>query len=356
MHVRFWGVRGSIPAPLSDEQFRHKIRLIIAPKERRSRERAFQRSYLRRSPIPRGATYGGNTSCVELRQDGSILSLDAGSGLRELGLSLTAQGATFEAEPFSILVTHFHWDHIQGFPFFEPCYRAGNRILVASAVAGVEEAFRAQMAAPFFPKPLDELPATVTFNTLPVGETVAMGAFRIRAIRLAHPNDAAGYRVEGGGASLVYLTDMELAAADGPMQEAVKAACQGADLVIADTQFDREEASQKADWGHSTIFQFIDLLAGTPVSRLALFHYDPKYADETIDEIYYEALRYLRTRAHDWGCTLIASHEGLELSLPGPAEKNQAVDYPEAADSPGADYPGAAERPGSTSSGGRADV
>jgi glyoxylase-like metal-dependent hydrolase (beta-lactamase superfamily II) len=198
------------------------MRLIIAPKERRSRERDFQPSYLQKSPIPRGATYGGNTSCVELRQDGSILSLDAGSGLRELGLSLTAQDKSFETEPFSILVTHFHWDHIQGFPFFEPCYRAENRILIASALAGVEEAFRAQMAPPFFPKPLDELPATVTFKLLPVGEGVELGAFRVRAISLAHPNGATGYRVEGGGASLVYLTDTELAATDPQMQQAIK--------------------------------------------------------------------------------------------------------------------------------------
>jgi len=339
VHVRFWGVRGSIPAPLSDEQFRQKMRVIIAPKERRSRDRSFQPSYLQRSPIPRGATYGGNTSCVELRQDGSILSLDAGSGLRELGLYLTAQGKSFEAEPFYVLVTHFHWDHIQGFPFFEPCYRAENRILIASAVAGVEEAFRAQMAPPFFPKLLEELPATVTFRVLPFGETVELGAFRVRSIPLAHPNGAAGYRVEGGGASLVYLTDTELTVADPQMQQAIKDACQGADLVIGDTQFDREEASRKADWGHSTIFQFIDLLAGTSVSRLALFHYDPKYTDETIDEIYYQALRYLRTKAYKWGCSLLASHEGLELSLPGPAEKGQTADSLQATDLPGTSRP-----------------
>jgi phosphoribosyl 1,2-cyclic phosphodiesterase len=339
VHVRFWGVRGSIPAPLSDEQLRQKMRLIIAPKERRSRERDFQPSYLQKSPIPRGATYGGNTSCVELRQDGSILSLDAGSGLRELGLSLTAQDKSFETEPFSILVTHFHWDHIQGFPFFEPCYRAENRILIASALAGVEEAFRAQMAPPFFPKPLDELPATVTFKLLPVGEGVELGAFRVRAIPLAHPNGATGYRVEGGGASLVYLTDTELAATDPQMQQAIKEFCQGADLVIADTQFDRDEASRKADWGHSTIFQFIDLLAGTSVSRLALFHYDPKYTDETIDEIYYQALRYLRTKAYKWGCSLLASHEGLELILPGPAETSRTASSLQATDLPGTSRP-----------------
>ncbi|MCK4300255.1 MAG: MBL fold metallo-hydrolase, partial [Planctomycetes bacterium] len=112
MDVRFWGVRGSIPAPLSDQDIRHKLRLIIAPDERRGPERAAQPSYVRRSPVPRGATYGGNTSCVELRQDGSILSLDAGSGLRPLGLRLSAEGTTFETEPFYLLVSHFHWDHI----------------------------------------------------------------------------------------------------------------------------------------------------------------------------------------------------------------------------------------------------
>lgn len=320
MDVRFWGVRGSIPAPLSDQDIRHKLRLIIAPDERRSPERAAQPSYMRRSPVPRGATYGGNTSCVELRQDGSVLSLDAGSGLRPLGLRLSAEGTTFEAEPFYLLVSHFHWDHIQGFPFFEPCYRPGNRIVVCSALAGLEEAFHRQMSSPFFPKPLDELPAEVTFKTLPLGETVELGAFRVRSIRLAHPNASSGYRVEGGGASVVYLTDTELGAADPQMLQSITALCQDADLVIADTQFDREEASRRADWGHSTIFQFIDLLAGTTVRRLALFHYDPKYADEAIDEIYYEARRFLSAQAPGWSCELVASHEGLELRLPGVAQ------------------------------------
>lgn len=318
MHLRFWGVRGSIPAPLSDEQIRHKLRLVIAPEERRSPERRSQPSYLRRSPVPRGATYGGNTSCVALREGGSVLSLDAGSGLRELGLRLSAEGATFEEEPFYLLVTHFHWDHIQGFPFFEPCYRAGNRIAVLSALDGLQEAFGTQMSAPFFPKPLGELPARVTFERLPVGETVSLGAFTVRAILLAHPGGAAGYRVEAGGAAVVYLTDTELRAADPQMLREVKAFCQDADLVIADTQFDREEATRKADWGHSTIFEFLDLLAGSSVRRLALFHYAPRYRDETIDEIYYEAHRYLRSQSPDWHCQLAASHEGLELNLPEP--------------------------------------
>lgn len=269
--------------------------------------------------MPRGATYGGNTSCVALREGGSILSLDAGSGLRELGLRLTAEEVTFEEEPFYLLVTHFHWDHIQGFPFFEPCYRAGNRIVVLSALDGLQEAFRTQMSPPFFPKTLDELPAQVTFRRLPVGEVERLGAFTVRAIMLAHPNGAAGYRVEAGGAAVVYLTDTELGASSPQMLQKVRTFCEDADLVIADTQFDREEVSLRADWGHSSIFEFIDLLVGTSVRRLALFHYDPRYSDETIDEIYYEARRYLRSRAPDWSCELLASHEGLELNLPEPS-------------------------------------
>jgi len=108
------------------------------------------------------------------------------------------------------------------------------------------------------------------------------------------------------------------------MLQKIKEFCRDADLVIADTQFDREEASRKADWGHSTIFQFIELLTGTPVRQLALFHYDPKYSDETIDEIYYEALRFRNDRAADWPCQLLASHEGLELNLPYPPPRGRS--------------------------------
>lgn len=316
MHVRFWGVRGSIPSPLSDDEIRQKIRLIITPQGGRSAAQPEPSSYGIKPASARGATYGGNTSCVELRQDGTVLSLDAGSGIRLLGLRLSSEGVGFEDEPFYLLVSHYHWDHIQGFPFFEPCYRSGNHISIYSAMPGLEEAFRTQMSPPFFPRSLDELPAQLTFHQLAEDETAQLGAFRVRSLKLAHPNGAAGYRVEGGGASVVYLTDTELRAAGPELLKATREFCWDADLVIADTQFDRDEATRKADWGHSSIFEFIDLVAGTPVVRLALFHYDPKYADETIDQIYYEALKLRNSHHPDWSCELLAAHEGLELSLP----------------------------------------
>ena len=328
MHVRFWGVRGSIPSPLSDDEFRRKISLVLRPAEAVSAARRERLSYGIKPASARGATYGGNTSCVELRQDRSILSLDAGSGIRPLGLRLSSEGVRFEDEPFFLLVTHYHWDHIQGFPFFEPGYRSGNRIAVYSAMPGLREALRTQMSSPFFPKPLDELPAELTFHRLTEDEAAQLGAFRVHSLKLAHPNHSAGYRVEGGGASVVYLTDTELRAAGPDLLEATREFCRDADLVIADTQFDRDEARKKADWGHSTIFEFIELLAGIPVGRLALFHYDPKYSDETIDQIFSEALKFLSAHHRDWSCELMASHEGLELSLPQAPPRSRAASTP----------------------------
>jgi len=312
LYVRFWGVRGSIPSPLSDAQLRDKLRSVISPGPRGADGPRLQKNSL----APRGGTYGGNTSCVELSQGGSRIALDAGSGLRLLGLRLSEQGFTFEDEPFHVLVTHFHWDHIQGFPFFEFCYRPGSRIAVYSAVEGVEEAFRGQMSPPFFPKPLDEVAAEVTFHEFRPGEVLTIGHFTVEAMEVPHPNGAAGYRIAGGGARVVYLTDVELQAAQPHMLERLRDFCRGSDLVIADTQFGRGEITRKADWGHSSIFQFVELLASTPIKRLALFHYDPSYSDETIDDIYYEAVDLIRARAPEWQCELLASHEGLELNLP----------------------------------------
>jgi phosphoribosyl 1,2-cyclic phosphodiesterase len=253
---------------------------------------------------------------VELQQGNSHLALDAGSGLRVLGLRLGEQGSTFADEPFYVLVTHYHWDHIQGFPFFEFCYREGSRITVCSAVSGLEDAFRTQMSPPFFPKSLDDVAGEVTFQQFSPDQPIELGEFTVRAIDIPHPNGASGYRVEGGGASVVYLTDMELQAAEEGVLDGLRSFCSGADLIIADTQFGRGEITRKADWGHSSVFQFIELLAGRPVARLALFHYDPKYTDEIIDDIYKEAVAFAREQAPDWPCELIASHEGLELSLP----------------------------------------
>jgi ribonuclease BN (tRNA processing enzyme) len=131
---------------------------------------------------------------------------------------------------------------------------------------------------------------------------------------------------------VVYLTDVELQAAEPGVLEGIREFCTGADLVIADTQFGRGEITRKADWGHSSVFQFIELLSGTAVKRLALFHYDPKYTDEVIDEIYYEATAFAREQAPDWACELIASHEGLELSLPAPEPAGRTSDNSGGAD------------------------
>ena len=221
MQIEFWGVRGSIA-----------------------------------SPGPDTAAIGGNTSCVALCCGGSNIILDAGTGLRGLGDSRLTElrGAPLEA---TLLLSHFHWDHIQGLPFFVPAYLPSTRLTIMGAGNGVmslEETLVHQMSAPVFPVRLDELRAELTLREIRAGEPFAAGEATVRAAKLNHPGGVHAFRVEHGGRSVVYATDTEHYECLDP---ALVALAQGADVLIYDAQYTPEEyrgeiGPSKVGWGHST--------------------------------------------------------------------------------------------------------
>lgn len=250
LRVRFWGVRGSIA-----------------------------------TPMPETLGVGGNTSCVEVRAAGGPpLVLDLGTGARALGDALvhTADGAALDV---SVLLSHFHWDHIQGFPFFAPLYGPGNRVtLYASAADGrPRDLLEGQMQAPYFPVDFDALPAAVRFVTLMPFEAVEVGGVRVVPFPVHHTQHVFGFRLEAGGASAVYCTDYEHGdpAADALVTEMAA----GADLLICDAQYTPEEYATREGWGHTTWEVAARLARRAGVGRLALFHHDPTHADADLDAI-----------------------------------------------------------------------
>jgi CheY-like chemotaxis protein len=303
MDVRFWGTRGSVA-----------------------------------KPGPSTLRYGGNTSCVELRSaDGTLIVLDCGTGAHALGHALTSSGERCDGH---LMITHTHWDHIQGFPFFSPLFTSGNTWdIYAPGGLGqqLERTLAGQMEYNYFPVTLAQLGATIRYHDLAEG-AFAVGDVRVVTQYLNHPALALGYRLQSGGTVVVYSADHEphapnpAARTDGEPrmhdedQRHVEFLA-GADLVVHDAQYTVEEYPHKTGWGHTPAEWAVDYAIAASAKRLALFHHDPLRDDEAVDRL----VEICRRRVFAAGSRLevFAAAEGLEVRL-----SERETSSPEAASPP----------------------
>lgn len=312
MKVKFWGTRGSIPTPISPAAIEDKIRQALrgAAGLDLSSEEAIER-YLQRLPETVRYTVGGNTACVEVRAGQQLLILDAGSSLRLMGYELMkgefgkGQGAA------DILISHTHWDHIQGLPFFGPGFVTGNRLTFHSPHAHLEAAFTGQQADMYFPVPLSYLRADVQFHHIPAEAWVQLGDMRVYSLKMSHPGESYGYRIEHEDASLVYATDAEYKQMEPENTQIYVDFFRDADLLVFDAQYSLNDALDRKDWGHSTPMIGAELAYRAGVRRLALFHHDPLSNDETIYAGLKQAEAYLAKRNSH--CQVMVASEGLEI-------------------------------------------
>jgi phosphoribosyl 1,2-cyclic phosphodiesterase len=284
-------------------------------------------------PGQRTVRYGGNTACVEIRADDELIILDAGSGIRELGLALQKE---FGANPMkvSLLITHPHWDHIQGFPFFIPFYNDKNQIHIFGydkVDSGLREILIGQMATPFFPIALYDLPGKLQFESLDQMD-FNIGKVRIVARRVNHPGVCLGYRVFTSKGSICYLPDHEpyeslalhSAESDAISAEEMKQRTlseraalmvflRDADVLIIDSQYTDEEYRSHVGWGHGSIGTAISQARDANVRKLVLFHHDPRHDDEMIDRMV-ESARALAADSGD-RLSIEAAREGAEITL-----------------------------------------
>ncbi len=248
--VRFWGVRGSIS--ISDAN---------------------------------SVRYGGNTSCLEIRCGDRLLIFDAGSGIRYLGNKLLESGEVIDAD---IFLTHTHYDHICGIPFFKPFFNPKNRFRLSAGHLLPETNLRTvlcgMMMTPLFPVPLEIFQSKIEFHDFMLGDALSAGAdVVIRTAPLNHPDRAAGYRVEFQGKSICYLTDTEHVA--GELDRNILGLIEGADVVIYDAMYTEEEYCNCAGWGHSTWQAGADLCDAAGVSQYVIFHHDPDHDDDFMDGV-----------------------------------------------------------------------
>ncbi len=305
MKVRFWGVRGSIPVP-------GKVT----------------------------ARYGGNTSCVEVRpRTGAPIIIDAGTGLRRLGKSLMEEQFREGKGKASILISHTHWDHVQGLPFFSPLYRAGNEVNIFARQRDMhlEAVFSAQNRAPYFPVPLSAMQADMRFHEVLEGAKFEIGDAKISCTQLNHPWIAIAYRVEVDGASVAYCSDTapmtdvllgtkfvtqlsidepltpDMAEELAVMRRGVIELARDADLLIYDTQFTKEEYRQRPHWGHSHPDDAIAVAREANVKRLCLFHHAPLRSDDDNDRILAQYRSVVTAQGDRF--ELVSAFEGLEIAL-----------------------------------------
>jgi phosphoribosyl 1,2-cyclic phosphodiesterase/ActR/RegA family two-component response regulator len=294
--LRFWGVRGSIP-----------------------------------TPGPTTLEYGGNTSCIEVRAEGQIIILDAGTGLRLLGHELTAE---FDNRPLeaTLLLTHTHWDHIQGLPFFLPVYRPQSQLLILGyegARDGLEHVLSSQMENPFFPIGLKQVPANVRIEELKE-LSFHVGPVRVEACFANHPGICVGYRLFTSGGSIAFFPDNEpMHAPRGVKPTAAEVAIaresarhrdhkiidflRSTDVLIMDAQYDAEEYEQHIGWGHGCLDDVVALAIEAEVKRLFLFHHDPNHDDAKIRQMVTSARALAAARKSQ--LEIEAAREGLVVEL-----------------------------------------
>jgi phosphoribosyl 1,2-cyclic phosphodiesterase len=319
MIVRFWGTRGSIPVAQTSAAIERKlvsalVRAAGRALDTEEKARAFVQGELE---FCVSHTFGGNTSCVELDlAGGEYVLCDLGSGARAFGLRVLGTHGAARGNTFHVFMSHPHWDHIMGFPFFLPAYIPGNRIRIYGCHADLEEAFRRQHGAPSFPVDWSHLGASVEFVRLSPGRGHEIAGLSVTPKRQRHGGDSYGYRFEAGGRTVVYSTDSEHKLDDLDETRGFVEFFREADLVIFDAQYSLAEAvTIKADWGHSSNIVGVELCQMARARHLCLYHHEPVLDDEQLAAVLRETRRLEEITRGDHQVQISAAYDGMEVVL-----------------------------------------
>lgn len=316
MQIGFWGVRGSIPTPLTSEQLKAKFLRLIPkiPPEIQQNPTELEKFLATLPPFETGLL-GGNTACVEVRADNKILIFDMGSGIKNLGNHLLKASPNRQKLELHIFLSHTHWDHILGFPFFTPAYYPNTTLNFYSCHPNLKQRLEEQQDFRFFPVSLDHMAARKNFIQLEHRANLKLGNIHISTMPLNHPGGSFGFRVEHEGKVMVYATDSEYKNLDQHSTKENIAFFKDADLLIFDAQYTFEEAIHKEDWGHSSALVGVELAVQAGVKRLVLFHHDPDRSDFEIEEILQKSIDFKNITYPNSNLTVSLATEDLRISL-----------------------------------------
>ena len=262
-------------------------------------------------------TFGGHSSCVQLDVGSAEhVILDLGTGVRPLGQHMLARFGPASPQTYHVFMSHLHWDHIMGLPFFTPVYIPGNRIVVHSCHPHAEFALRRQQAEPSFPVRFEQFSAAIEFDVMRPAEPVTIAGATVTAHAQRHSGDSYGWRFERNGKCLVYTTDSEHRLEDEQERAGFIRFFDRADLVIFDAMYSLADAiSVKADWGHSSNIVAVELCQAARVRTLAMFHHEPAYSDAQITRVLQETRRFEQITRDGHALEVLSAWDGLELTL-----------------------------------------
>ena len=314
MKVSFWGVRGSIPSPITNTQLRKKISAIIKrikPNDiisKGSRER-----FLNQLPRDVFGTVGGNTTCIEINAVNTpLIIVDAGSGIRELSIDIEKRKK--KPSEFHVFLTHFHWDHIQGLPFVIQGFSKENSFFFYSPIQGFSNFLRQQMKAPFFPISMDKMDAKIEFVELNNNKSFFLGDTQISWRQMTHPSGSYAYSFKDLTKKMIFATDAEIGPLDFKRSSENKRFFKDTDLLILDSQYDVEDAIEKNNWGHTSNTVAVDFASAWGVRKLVLFHHEPLYNDEEINDMLIKSIQYMRERGNS-SLSIDTAQEGMMIDI-----------------------------------------
>jgi phosphoribosyl 1,2-cyclic phosphodiesterase len=322
MRVRFWGTRGSIPVALTWRDVRDRLARALVKANGQDLDTVEKACTFaeRHLGFELTHTFGGHSSCVEFEPGSApdpdqYYVCDMGSGARAFGEHVIARQSGRPAT-VNVFMSHLHWDHIMGFPFFGPAYLRDARIRIHGCHEALEHAFRLQQDPPCFPVPFSQLAANIEFVRLTPGLTHDIAGVQVTPKLQLHSGDSFGFRFAAGGRSFIYTTDSEHKLDEPRAAESFVSFFRNADLVVFDAMYSLAEAiSVKADWGHSSNIIGVELCQRARVKCLALYHHEPANDDTAIERILHETRRLEELTRADHKLEVIAAYDGLEMEL-----------------------------------------
>ena len=321
MRLHFWGTRGSLPVSLTAAALRAKLMaaLSAATPEVLQSPRHIE-TFVDGLPFAVAGSFGGHTSCVQLFSPKLAAKthcfFDLGSGMRPFSQQTMTRYGADGPQTYHVFMSHLHWDHIMGFPFFIPAYEPGNEIHIHSCHAEVEDAFRRQQDVPSFPVHFDQLGAQIEFHVHPVDTDLTIAGLSVRAKKQHHGGDSYGWRIDDGERCVVYSTDSEHKLERFDERARFVEFFAQADAVVFDTMYSLADAiSMKADWGHSSNIIGVELCQAARAKRLIMFHHEPAFDDAQLQQVFEETRRFEQITRDGAALEVVAAYDGLTLEL-----------------------------------------